>query len=628
MTHRSPRASFALSILLSSAAFAPADASSIAEPLEQVSEPSPFLACTADDISHQAGFVHLSAEVEPWVDVDPADPLHIVAAWQQDRWSSGGARGLRAGVSFDGGITWENVTLPDLTLCSGGGWLRASDPWLSFSPNGDLHFISLAFSRDSFQTNAMLASKSTDGGLTWSNPVTLRRDFAPRFNDKQTITADPTDANYVYAVWDRVNSSTGGGPALFVRTTDGGATWEPARVIHDPGTSAQTIGNQIVVLPDGTLVDFFTEIHSTGPFITSIALASKRSADKGSTWLPAAGSDVHFEFNPSSSIDPESSIPIRDGGFLFDVAVDPLSGAMYAVWQESSNLLFGRPTVELSVSRDGGATWSPPAAIAKTPPHPDPRMRQSFLPSVHVNAAGIVAVTYFDFRLNGSEPGSLADVWMVACFADTADCSNPDRYTEEVRLTDASMDILQAPFAGGLFLGDYMGLASAGGKFVAVFSQPHGVDNASVFSRVVEFGREDSAVTEGLGWWKHQVRSALSGNAGRAEVDAAELGAYLGDIRAAWDVYDAAGDLGDLLSVLQPRSGDPRDLLRSHLMALLLNVVSGRLTPPVEVREGLTAGEAVAGIISVLADPASTAGDLLAAKDLAEAINEGPVPLP
>jgi hypothetical protein len=54
---------------------------------------------------------------------------------------------------------------------------------------------------------AILVSKSSDGGDSWSEPITLARDpsgAAPfLFNDKESITADPNDANSVYAVWDR-----------------------------------------------------------------------------------------------------------------------------------------------------------------------------------------------------------------------------------------------------------------------------------------------------------------------------------------------------------------------------------------------------------------------------------------
>ena len=36
------------------------------------------------------------------------------------------------------------------------------------------------------------------------------------------------------------------GPAMFSKTTDGGVTWSNGRVIFDPGEKNQTIGNQIV----------------------------------------------------------------------------------------------------------------------------------------------------------------------------------------------------------------------------------------------------------------------------------------------------------------------------------------------------------------------------------------------
>ena len=119
------------------------------------------------------GFV--DSEVEPWVVVNPTDSDNIVAFWQQDRWSNGGCRGNVAGTSFDGGDTWSIVPVPGITDCTGGPWERASDPWLSFSPDGTLHQMSLVFITDpppdrvaGFGPNGMAVSKSEDGGLTWS----------------------------------------------------------------------------------------------------------------------------------------------------------------------------------------------------------------------------------------------------------------------------------------------------------------------------------------------------------------------------------------------------------------------------------------------------------------------------
>jgi hypothetical protein len=39
----------------------------------------------------------------------------------------------------------------------------------------------------------------------------------------------------------------------------------------------------------------------------------------------------------------------------------------------------------------------------------------------------------------------------------------------------------KAPFARGLFVGDYEGLTNQSGQFLALFAQTHGADPASVF---------------------------------------------------------------------------------------------------------------------------------------------------
>src|SRR5436305_2086872 len=71
------------------------------------------------------GEIFLNSEVEPSLAVDPKDPKHLIGAWQQDRWSNGGANGIVSAVSFDGGHTWAQKTVP-FTRCSGGLFLRAS----------------------------------------------------------------------------------------------------------------------------------------------------------------------------------------------------------------------------------------------------------------------------------------------------------------------------------------------------------------------------------------------------------------------------------------------------------------------------------------------------------------------
>jgi hypothetical protein len=589
------------------------------EPLSQVSGASPFAGCTADSVPFQPGVNTLNSEVEPWIGVNPTNPLNLVATWQQDRWSNGGARGLVVATSFDGGETWEMVPIPGLTPCTGGGFLRASDPWLSFAPNGELYHIALAFTGGI--ANSMVVSKSTNGGRDWSAPKPLIVNIPPLFNDKESITADPNDPDFVYAVWDRLDFVRNLGPTLFTRTTNGGLTWEPARVIYNPGFAAQTVANQIVVGPEGTVYNVFTEIFNfpSGVFFLSL----KRSFDRGQTWTPPSAPIRAHQLRPMSAVDPDLGIPVRDGAFLFDAAVDPRNGSLYLVWQDGSLSGFRYPAIAFSRSADGGMTWSSPIAVNQTPPAAG--NRQAFIPSVEVSAQGTVAVSYYDFRFNGTEPGALTDYWMTWCHPEASDCTNPERWQHEVRLTDASFDLLRAPFANGLFIGDYVGLAAAGGDFVNLFTQPHGTDRSSAFARRVVI--EAAAEPLGLGFWKHQVRVARTGR-GEMEEGGDALLEYLEDIHALFDRFDADRGLAGLQAVLNPpEPADPQARTERQVMALLLNLTSARLSPWVVVRDGKTVADEVAFIIAVLEDPAASRLELEAAKDLAEAINSGILPM-
>src|SRR5436309_15916853 len=86
-------------------------------PLTVVSGPSPFAGCTVG--AAPGSVLYPNAEEEPWVDVNPLNPNNLVAVWQQDRWSDGGAHGLVTAVSHDGGATWAE-TFPHFSICAGG----------------------------------------------------------------------------------------------------------------------------------------------------------------------------------------------------------------------------------------------------------------------------------------------------------------------------------------------------------------------------------------------------------------------------------------------------------------------------------------------------------------------------
>jgi hypothetical protein len=454
--------------------------------LTAVSGTSPFGSCTADGVAGQTGATNYAgSEVEPWIAVSPDGKL--AGSFQQDRWSNGGARGLVAGVSADGGLNWQTTPITGITKCSGGGWDRASDPWLSFGPGGELYHASLVFDHDRLSSE-VLVSQSADGGLTWGAPASITGDMSGEFNDKQSITADPARPGYVYAAWNRnTPATTSGYSTWFSRSTSAGGSWEQPREVHPN----HILGLQVEALPDatGTLV----LIGGLKQQSNRKYVALMRSGDQGQTWGPQV---TVSRLMSAGVTDPDSSAKVRTGSNIPDVAVDRGSGAskgsLYAVWQDAG--FNGRSrsrhdSIVIARSTDGGSTWSTPIKVNGTPTTVPVGNRQAFTPSVAVTSDGTVGVTYYDFRNNTPDAQTLpTDYWLVHCHpGPTTTCTNPADWTAggEVRLTDSSFDMSDAPSASGYFVGDYEGLAAHGSDLLAFFSRVDGTDPASTSFRKV-----------------------------------------------------------------------------------------------------------------------------------------------
>jgi hypothetical protein len=438
------------------------------EPLVPVTGPSPF-APGCEGVP-QTGTVYAGAEVEPWVDVNPAANDNIIGDWQQDRYSNGGARGNMSAFSTDGGLNWTIPAvspLPDtgqakFSRCTGGtaandgDFERATDPWVSFSPNGTAHQVALSIN-DSNVENAVLTSRSFDQGANWEDPVVVKYDNNPTiFNDKETLTADPHDSEFVYVTWQRLvfpnerasaraaeRAAAFKSVAWFARSEDGGASYD-ARPIFDPGRFNQTIGNQIVVLPNGELVMVFNLIRNTGDRKNrGFTAAVMRSTDRGDTWSRPILIDRMFT---DGVRDPADGHAVRTGDLIPQIAVDEESGDLYVVWQDDR--FTGEEQIALSSSTDGGRSWSPTRQISKVG-----GMNQAFTPTVRVADDGTVAVTHYDFRMDdpSATPPLTTDTWILRSE------DGGVTWTEE-RVGDASFDMTLAPDALGYFVGDYAGL--------------------------------------------------------------------------------------------------------------------------------------------------------------------------
>lgn len=433
-------------------------------PTEQgliVSADSPVAAgCTG---GRSGGTVFVNAEVEPFIVRSPTQEGFLIGAWQQDRASDGGSRAIVSARSDDGGQTWTR-TLQPMSRCGGavagapGDRERSTDPWVDIGTDGTAYLMGLAFSGANFtasSVNEMLVSRSTNGGETWSEPVSLQRDGAAGFNDKNTLTADPTDPRFVYAVWNRLDAA-GNGPTLLARSTDAGLSWEPMRTIYSPmasGGVSQTIGNRIVVITEGadigTLINVFTQIDTvTGQSQSTVRVI--RSADKGITWSEPVTVN---SLQAVGTRDGATGAMVRDGALVPAITVGAGSD-VWVAWQDARFNGGLRDAIALARSPNAGRTWNDSRAVNKD------LSVAAFTPALRFDSnAGLLGLSYFDLRSNTADRSTLlADLWLLTSV--TGESWSED---EVVR----AFDLSAAPQAtGGLFIGDYHGLASDGGRFL------------------------------------------------------------------------------------------------------------------------------------------------------------------
>jgi hypothetical protein len=441
------------------------------------------------------GVVFPSTEPEVWLAANPANPKNLIGSIQQDRWSDGGAQGLVAPFSLDGGRSWSEVPLP-FSVCAssyysgrvlsdpftGRPYDRASDPWVDVGPDGTAYAVSISFNAND-NAGSVGAATSSDGGRTWHNQQNIiaedANDPSFPFNDKESDTADPVKAGTAYAVWDRLQNiecppgvppaAQGGltdervfhrvgfaaaataldcfdGPATFSRTTDSGRRWSrPIPIVATPANE-QTIANEIVVDPrSGTLYDFYMYIHADN----SLTIEDVASHDGGRTWGPR---QVVSDSDTVGVADPATGDLLRTGDIIPQPAIDPHTGRLYVVWQDSraNTADPNQDALFISTSTQGGltGTWSAPVTVN------EPRDDAAFTAAVKVLANGAVAVQYYTLHRQPARPGVLPTSIVLR----VSDGPGTSFTRHEQRVGD-DFNMLAAPNSSGFFTGDYEGLA-------------------------------------------------------------------------------------------------------------------------------------------------------------------------
>ena len=310
--------------------------------------------------------------------------------------------------------------------------------------------------------------------------------LATNFNDKESLTADPTDAagNLVYAVWDRSGLAELERAAAGARAHPLVARPDVVRA-HDLGRRGDPgVGARPADLrpgrpqPDDLEPDRRAPERRADRRLLPVQVDGRVGRPRNQHRrdpLDRQGRDLVEEGDHDRAAhsvgetDPEpincrpfitGNPPctlVRSDGVILDLAVDysggPHAGRIYVTWQDHQDNPFGDDLILLSHSDDAGLTWSAPTKVNQTPS--GTFTDQAWEPAVHVNSDGVVAVSYYDFRNDVSGDRRLTtDHWIVH--------SHDGGATWSESHLGGPFDLHQAPYARGYFVGDYQGLDSQG----------------------------------------------------------------------------------------------------------------------------------------------------------------------
>jgi hypothetical protein len=302
----------------------------------------------------------------------------IVSAFQVGRIYDGGACAIGFATSTNNGASWTSGLLPGITKYAGAGPNdRATDASVAYDARHNVWLVSslTLLEAGGVHGNAVVSSRSTDGGLTWGTPFTTATGGDL---DKNWIACDNTSTSpfygRCYTQWD----DHGNGNRLEMSTsTDGGQTWS-APATNNTGV----IGGQPVVRPDGTVIVPIANANET-------AVGAFNSTNGGASWSAVTTIATIRHHTVAGSL--------REGP-LPSAEIDG-SGTVYVAWADCR---FRRSCkandIVLSHSLNAtGTSWS---SVARVPIDGTSSGIDHFIPGLAVNrstsgATAQLGLTYY-----------------------------------------------------------------------------------------------------------------------------------------------------------------------------------------------------------------------------------------
>jgi len=373
-------------------------------------------------------------EEQIWV--NPTNEDNLVAVWRDFRLHY---RRVGVAYSFDGGETWTD------TLFNKPKYEWQSDPGLTVDSEGNFYAVVLDYI-DVTLPNGLYVFMSSDGGVTWGDPVTVVDSVVGVFEDKELIACDrtggPGDGN-LYVAWARFGGS--GASIWNASSLDGGQSFEePVRVsdhylVQWP---VPTVG------PDGELIVAWVRYDPPSIYYDI-------SYDGGSTF----GTDMHLTDLTYASVQINGGIltfsfPVID----VDLTGGVFHGIVYVVYMD---VVSGDADIFFRKSLDGGFTWSEPLRINDDEIN---NGADQFHPWMSIDEEGNLVVVFYDRRLD------LPDNYMMDVFM-TVSTDGGATFSPNQRVTTVSSDPLAGQgFTRAGLIGEYIGVSARNGTAHSVWT--------------------------------------------------------------------------------------------------------------------------------------------------------------
>lgn len=349
---------------------------------------------------------------EEQIAMNPKDSTNLVAVWRDFRV---GYRQVAYGYSFDGGLTWEQ----DLFVEPQYTW--DSDPGLTADTAGNFYAVILSYFSTS-QPNGLFVYRSTDGGASWTGPVTVINNVPDVFEDKELIACDRSGGPYtnnLYVTWTRFGTDT---DILMCRSTDGGASFVGPVMVSDASGVQWPL----------PCVGSNSEVYVAWVEYTPARIRFDRSFDGGQTF----GSDITIQTVNDGSRYINGAIwvfsfPAMD----VDITGGQYNGNIYVAYMDDSPGLTDAD-IYFTRSTDGGSTWSQKVRINDDPIN---NGCDQFHPWLMVAPDESIIAVFLDRR---NDPGNLLmDLYMTT----STDAGNT--WSQNERISTVSCD----PTAGSTF---------------------------------------------------------------------------------------------------------------------------------------------------------------------------------